>query len=145
MCKHRDFFLRQTPASDVPGITQLFIPEYLEASRKTLWEGTEHHTGGKRTFFSILKYVSASGLHITIRFSLLACYLSSFVQNCLAGSSTLSSRFKANVKDIIKAKGTVRFCKAFLYHLNEILLCFLWKWYILNRPLIMRNMEGEVG
>lgn len=61
----------------------------------------------ERDYFNILKCFSASGLHITIRFHLLAHYLFSFVQNRLAGSHTLSSGFKANAQDISKAMGNV--------------------------------------
>lgn len=64
----------------------------------------------KGNFVSILKYFSALGLQTSNGFSFLACYPFSLVKHCLAGSSILSSRFKANAQDT------------------------LWKAKILNRP-----------
>lgn len=105
-----NFCEKQTPASECSCSRHCrdFHPRTLGGLQTDTLGGC----GG--TFCSILKYFSASGLHVTIRFCLLTRHLFSFVQNRLAGSPPRSSRFKANAQDIPKATGTaLGFAKLF--------------------------------
>lgn len=116
-CVSAGIYVReQTPASEHSCSRRYtaFHPWALRGLQKDTLGGCKAPRRWRGTSFRILKHFSPSGLHITIRFPLLAHYLFSFVQNHLAGSPPLSSRFKANTQDIPKAMGNaLRFAKLF--------------------------------